>query len=286
MELIIGKKFKLEVWEKALKTMWLNEVAKFSVIKELLYDYPMVSKQLREYFKSNTKQKCCDNKDQHDHKHKEEEKQRHHCCGFNVLEHGIGHSDLDVLLKNPKDLDFIFELVQVEQPGEYTKESWALSDDERIKLIPKLKEEGNELFKNKKYAEASKKYEEAIGYLEQFMLREKPNDIEWNELNEQKLPILLNYSLCKFNLNDFYSCIEHCDKVLEFQPFNVKALFRRAKAHAAVWNVKEAKNDFELCRQLDSTLIKDVEIQLNHLNQRLLQREKEEREKFQGRLFS
>lgn len=35
MELIIGKKFKLEVWEKALKTMWLNEVARFSVVKEV-----------------------------------------------------------------------------------------------------------------------------------------------------------------------------------------------------------------------------------------------------------
>jgi FKBP-type peptidyl-prolyl cis-trans isomerase 2 len=35
MELIIGKKFKLEVWERALKTMWLSEVAKFSVIKEV-----------------------------------------------------------------------------------------------------------------------------------------------------------------------------------------------------------------------------------------------------------
>jgi AH receptor-interacting protein len=35
MELIVGKKFKLEIWERALKTMWLNEVAKFSVDKEV-----------------------------------------------------------------------------------------------------------------------------------------------------------------------------------------------------------------------------------------------------------
>lgn len=37
MELIIGKKFKLETWEKCIKTMWLNEVAKFSVVKEVLH---------------------------------------------------------------------------------------------------------------------------------------------------------------------------------------------------------------------------------------------------------
>ena len=35
MELILGKKFKLPIWEKALKTMWVNEVAKFSVDKEV-----------------------------------------------------------------------------------------------------------------------------------------------------------------------------------------------------------------------------------------------------------
>ena len=274
MEIIIGKKFKLEVWERALKTMWLNEVAKFSVVKELLYDYPLVAKQLREYYESN-KAKCCDTNHKHENK---ASKPRQHCCGFNLLEQGLGHADLDSLLKEPKPLDFIFEMVRVEQPGEYKKESWALSDDEKLTAIPKLKEDGNLLFKEKCYSEAIKKYEESIGYLEQFMLREKPNDIEWNDLNEQKIPILFNYSLCKFHLNDFYSCIEHCSKILEFQPNNVKA-------HAAVWNVDEAKLDFEMCRSFDPTLNKDVENQLNHLNQLVLKREKEEKEKFKGKLF-
>ena len=35
MELIVGKKFKLEIWERALTTMWLNEVARFQVVKEV-----------------------------------------------------------------------------------------------------------------------------------------------------------------------------------------------------------------------------------------------------------
>ena len=37
MEIIVGKKFKLEIWERALKTMWLNEVARFVVVKEVKY---------------------------------------------------------------------------------------------------------------------------------------------------------------------------------------------------------------------------------------------------------
>lgn len=36
---------------------------------------------------------------------------------------------------------------------------------------------------------------------------------------------------------------------------NVKAYFRRAKAHIAAWNPKEAKEDLEKVMELDATLI-------------------------------
>ena len=35
MEMVIGRQFKLAVWERALKTMWLHEVASFTVVKEV-----------------------------------------------------------------------------------------------------------------------------------------------------------------------------------------------------------------------------------------------------------
>lgn len=161
MELIIGKKFKLEAWERALKTMWLNEVAKFSVTKDILHDYPVAAKQLREYYKScsTTTSSCSQHKE-----HANEQRQRTHCCGYNMLEHGVGYTDLDELIKSPKDLDFIFELMRVELPGEYEKESWAMTEDEKMILIPRLKEEGNELVKKKMYKEAAEKYEEALRY--------------------------------------------------------------------------------------------------------------------------
>ena len=43
LELIIGKKFKLEVWEKCIKTMKLEEVSSFTVD-------PMVSTQLYDQY--------------------------------------------------------------------------------------------------------------------------------------------------------------------------------------------------------------------------------------------
>lgn len=278
MELIIGKKFKLETWEKALKTMWLNEVAKFSVVKELLYDYPVVAKQLREFYASLHKKEHHG----HDHGHSHEDKsksQRGHCCGYNLIEHGVGYADLDDLLKNPKPLDFIFELVRVERPGEYKKDSWSLNEEERIKIIPILKEEGNVLFKEKNYKEACDKYQEALGYLEQQLLREKPNDEDWNKINETKLPILFNFSLCKFHLNEFYSCIEHTTSILEYQPSNVKAMYRRAKAHASVGNLDEARADFKKCQEIDPGLAKDIAAQLSYVDQLEMKYKREQKEK-------
>ena len=43
--------------------------------------------------------------------------------------------------------------------------------DEKLGSVPKLKEEGNYLFKAGKLEEAAQKYADAIGRLEQLMLR-------------------------------------------------------------------------------------------------------------------
>lgn len=45
--------------------------------------------------------------------------------------------------------------------------------------------------------------------------REKPHDIEWNEFEQQKNPILLNYAQCKLYEGEFYDVIEHCTTVLK-----------------------------------------------------------------------
>lgn len=63
------------------------------------------------------------------------------------------------------------ELVKVEQPEEYEKESWQLSEEEMRFTVPMLREEGNQVFKSKDYARASKIYAKAIGMLEQLMLK-------------------------------------------------------------------------------------------------------------------
>lgn len=50
------------------------------------------------------------------------------------------------------------------------------------------------------------------------VFRERKADDEWKDLNKIKLPILLNYAQCKLINGDFYSVIEHCNTVLEYDP--------------------------------------------------------------------
>lgn len=152
MELVIGKKFKLEVWEAAIKTMALNEVASFVVDKSLVQSYPFVAKTLR---------------DVRDPKKKENHKS--HCCAATFENHGVGYDDLNSLIKNPTDLEFILELTEVETS--YEKESWQMDEDEKLKKIPELKSEGNDLYHKQEYKKAAEKYALAIGMLEQLMLK-------------------------------------------------------------------------------------------------------------------
>ena len=87
------------------------------------------------------------------------------------MDGGLGYDDLNELLKNPQDLEFVIELLSVELPDEYKKESWQMDADEKLVSLSRLKEEGNEFYGQKKYKAAADKYSEAISRLEQLLLR-------------------------------------------------------------------------------------------------------------------
>ena len=277
MELVFGKKFKLEAWELCLATMRLNEVSSFKVKPVYSAVYPAVAKTLRDTF----------NKlDKHGHPKKpgEHQQHQHHVCGMMAMQNEggvMGYDDLNELMKEPRELEFIIELLSIELPDEYAKESWQLDVDEKLTSVSQLRSEGNQLYSNKKLEEATEKYGEAIGRLEQLILREKPQDDEWLELRKQKVPLLLNYSQCKLSLNDYYSVIKHCSEVLdEIDENNVKALFRRAKAHVGAWNPEEAREDFNKVMDLDPSLTIACTKELKNLERLEKEHDSADKDKF------
>ena len=67
---------------------------------------------------------------------------------------------------------------------------------------------------------------------------------------------------------------------------NIKALYRRAKAHLGAWNPDEAKKDFERVSQLDQSLQKAVRKELKVLEEMEKAKDEEDRAKLQGKLFT
>ncbi|XP_076544136.1 aryl-hydrocarbon-interacting protein-like 1 isoform X1 [Osmia lignaria lignaria] len=266
MELVLGKKFKLEVWEVIVQKMALNEVACFRINKSLVTAYPFVSKTLREVGIPQS------------------EKRSHHCCGVTLQNEGIGYDDLNELIKYPQDLEFTIELVQVILPDEYEKESWQMTEDEKLKSIPEIKEKGNALFQKRKYDDACEMYAKGIGILEQLMLAEKPNEEEWLALNKLKTPLLLNYAQCKLIKKEYYAVIEHCTTILKHDPDNVKALYRRGKAYIGAWDEEKAIKDLRRAAELDPALQSTVEKELQAFSAAIKEKDQLEKKKL-SKLF-
>ena len=208
----------------------------------------------------------------------------HHHCSFGAMQ-GTGHPDLDKILEERLPLCFELELIRVEQPGEYKQESWAMNDAEKETAIKILREEGNTLYKEGKYSMASEKYFEALSYLEEQLIREKPHAKSWHDIAKRKVPLLLNYAQCKLLMKEYTEVIRHTTSVLEIEDDNVKALYRRGKAHSARWDVQEAEEDLKRAAKLDASLVKAVEKELRSLTLRVKQNNVLEMEKLKGKMF-
>lgn len=63
------------------------------------------------------------------------------------------------------------ELISVELPNEYEKESWQLNDSEKSNTIQEFRELGNDFYRNGEIEEAEEKYRAALAIVEQLLLK-------------------------------------------------------------------------------------------------------------------
>ena len=166
-ELILGHSFQLEAWEDGIQSMRPGERAMFYCIPSKSLGYTKLSKTLRDMHKKKTDKDAVITKS---------------CCG----NQSTGYCDLDKI--TGESLIFEFDLLSVEQPGQYSKQVWAMTPEEKQILVTELREKGNNFFKEKNYDMAEHSYAKAIGTLEQLGLKEQPNSDEWNEVEDLKIP--------------------------------------------------------------------------------------------------
>ncbi|XP_010902186.1 AH receptor-interacting protein isoform X2 [Esox lucius] len=270
MELILGKKFKLAVWEQIVATMREGEVADFTCDVRHTALYPLVSQSLRNISAG-----------------KDPLEGQRHCCGIAQIHshHSLGHCDLDHLQANPQPLVFTLELLEVLVPGSFRLDIWAMSDEEKLKVVPQIHEEGNALYKKGNIKEAAEKYHNAIACLKNLQMKERPGDEGWIKLDLMITPLLLNYCQCQLIQGQYYEVLDHCSSLIFKYEDNVKAYFKRAKAHAAVWNEAEARADFAKVVQMDPSLGPSVAKELRGMEERIRAKEKEEKGRYKS-LFS
>ncbi|KAM9795125.1 aryl-hydrocarbon-interacting protein-like 1 [Neosynchiropus ocellatus] len=268
-EIFVGKMFKMEVWETLLTSMRVGEVAEFWCDAIHTGLYPIVSKGMR---------LIAQGKDPL-------EGQRHMCGMGNLFHyHSTGFPELDELMRTPQPLIFIMELLQVGDPMSYHRESWMMDKDEKLQSVPILHMQGNALVKQRCFSEAASKYKEAVLLLKTIQSREMPGDVDYINLGRMIIPLELNYCQCMLEMEEYYEVIEHTTELLEKHKDCVKGYYKRAKAHAAVWNEKEARRDFNMVAHLDVTLASLVHRELKNLSERMKEKYWEEKEAYWNKL--
>jgi len=115
------------------------------------------------------------------------------------------------------------------------------SDEEFVKAAEAIKNIGNEYFKKGDYNSALDKYEKAIQY---FNSASKAD-------NATRISLWLNSSMASLKLGDHQSVLEKTDYVLDKDPNNVKALFRRAQSYIALKEYENAKKDLVAAVKID-----------------------------------
>ncbi|XP_061101811.1 AH receptor-interacting protein [Conger conger] len=267
MELILGKKFKLPVWERVVITMRKGEVAEFTCDTKHTALYPLVSQSLRNISVG-----------------KDPLEGQRHCCGIAQIHshHSLGHQDLDTLQATPQPLLFTLELLEVQPPGSFQLDTWAMTDEEKLQAVPPIHEEGNELYRRGEIAAAAEKYHNAIACLKNLQMKERPGDESWFRLDHMITPLLLNYCQCRLIEGQYYEVLDHCSSILYKHEGNVKAYFKRGKAHAAVWNETEARSDFAKVVELDPSLTSSVARELRLMEERIREKRKEEKGRYKS----
>ena len=131
---------------------------------------------------------------------------------------------------------------------ERAKESWQLDGEQKLEQAAIFKEKGTHFFKQGKYDLAANKYKKIIEFLEhEISLKDENEDTRISLLQAGRL----NLAMCMIKNSDWLEARNLCDKVIEENPANAKAYFRRGEAFIALNEHELARRDFVTCLEND-----------------------------------
>jgi FK506-binding protein 4/5 len=129
-----------------------------------------------------------------------------------------------------------------------TVHTYDFQGEAKIDEANKRKTQGNTYFTQGKWLLAVNKYERALEFVD------SDYGLDGESLEAAKklrVPLYSNLAQALINLRRFKDAAAKCDKCLELEPANVKALFRRGRAKNALGDWEAAKPDLKRALEFD-----------------------------------
>jgi FK506-binding protein 4/5 len=133
---------------------------------------------------------------------------------------------------------------------EKAKDMWSMSFEEKVDEMMARKLLGNELFKGGRLALAVKAYERGIALFDS-PTNELTADVR-KRVNVLLVQCHLNLAACSERRSDVAKVIHHCNKALEVEPSNVKALYRRGSAFMQQDDYYNAESDLRYAAEVSA----------------------------------
>ncbi|XP_066559159.1 peptidyl-prolyl cis-trans isomerase FKBP5 isoform X2 [Amia ocellicauda] len=175
-----------------------------------------------------------------------EKMQKGECCLLYLKpKYGFGKEGRPELNIGPHaELEYEVTLKDFEK----AKEPWEMDLKEKLELSALVKQKGTHYFKAGKYQQAVIQYQKIVAWLEMEYGLQKEQEKDVHALIQVAQ---LNLALCHLRLREYTHAVENCNKVIELDSGNEKALYRRGEARLLRNEFSLAMADFRLVLQVN-----------------------------------
>ncbi|EPY31750.1 heat shock protein 110kDa [Strigomonas culicis] len=122
------------------------------------------------------------------------------------------------------------------------------TDPQRLRMAQRRREQGQALFKEECWAEAQKRFVQALAVLGQLYDLKNPETLE--QRRAISLSCHLNIASCSIKLQLWRNALNNSNSVLELSPDHPKGLFRRGQARLGLQELPEAVGDLQRAADL------------------------------------
>ena len=158
--------------------------------------------------------------------------------------HGFGDGNAELGVPGGATVLAEIELVEFENE----KDSWDLSEDEKLETADKKKQQGNQKLKAGDLARAMRRYESAKSVLASDY---KMDDDQKEKAKAMKVTIFTNMAVVEAKLGNQEAVFKNCEEALKLDENCVKALFRRGSIYSKRTDFDRAQADFDKLLSVD-----------------------------------